>query len=109
MEITQAQAAAYREHDPREGETAIRQIQALRNFLCEEGKNRPMSEDHPVGSVIRYIEELEATVQDQSETLHSLHPVVDPPVCEYCGGTGSIHVDFEHSQWITCEACRPSP
>lgn len=27
-------------------------------------------------------------------------------VCEYCGGTGSILVDFEHRQWITCEACK---
>lgn len=78
MEITRAQASAHREHEPREGESAIRQIQALRNFLCEDGKNRPMSTDHPVGSVIRYITELEATVQDQSETLHSMHPVCDP-------------------------------
>ena len=27
--------------------------------------------------------------------------------CEYCGGSGSIKVDFEHPQWITCEACKP--
>lgn len=26
--------------------------------------------------------------------------------CEYCGGTGSIYVDFEHPQYITCEACK---
>lgn len=27
--------------------------------------------------------------------------------CQYCGGTGSIKVDFEHPQWITCESCKP--
>jgi hypothetical protein len=26
--------------------------------------------------------------------------------CEYCGGNGSIKVDFEHPQWVPCEACR---
>lgn len=34
--------------------------------------------------------------------------IVVPSVCEFCGGLGSIKVDFEHPQWLRCDACMGS-
>lgn len=45
----------------------------------------------------------------ESETLERLKHVngeIVKPACEYCNGVGSIKIDFEHPQWVQCEACR---
>lgn len=39
-----------------------------------------------IGDVFKYIDSLELP-------------------CEYCGGSGSVKVDFEHPQWVPC-GCR---
>lgn len=31
-------------------------------------------------------------------------PVI-PSLCEFCGGAGTVKVEFEHPQWMRCDAC----
>ena len=52
--------------------TASNKLDALRNFLGQEGKGRPLSLRFPVGSVIRHVETLERTLSDVRKAIERI-------------------------------------
>lgn len=48
---------------------------------------------------------MDSTANDEwFDTINELREVLG--ICQQCGGSGSIKIDFEHPQWIACSCVR---